>query len=245
MTSLLPPAASAHAAQIDWVLTLVHVFMGVLFVGWSVYFIWVLIRFRRGRSPRARHAGAAGGLATLTEIGVVIVEGVLLVAIALPLWFSRTAAQPADPEAVVVRVVAEQFAWSVHYPGADGQFGETRLDLVTSENPLGLDRQSPAGRDDLVVPGELRLPVARPVVIQLSSKDVIHSFGVPAMRVKQDAIPGLLSPVWFTPIETGRFEIACSQLCGLGHYRMRGFVVVESADEFAAFQAREAELQVR
>lgn len=81
--------------------------------------------------------------------------------------------------------------------------------------------------------------------MQLSSKDVIHSFGVPAMRIKQDAIPGLLSPVWFTPTATGRFDIACSQLCGLGHYRMRGMITVESEQEFAAFLARQAGMQVK
>ena len=245
MTGLLPPSASAHASDIDWVLTLVHLLMAVLFVGWGAYFVWVLVRFRAGRQPRADHAGAKGGFAKLTEIGVVVAEGVLLVVIALPLWFDVTSAQPGAPDAVTIRVVSEQFAWHVHYPGADGQFGETSVDLVTSDNPLGLNRSSPAGRDDLVVPGELHLPVGRPVVAELSSKDVIHSFGVPAMRVKQDVIPGLVSPVWFTPTATGRFDMVCSQLCGLGHYRMRGILVVESEQEFAAFLAAQAGMQVR
>ncbi len=245
MTPLLPPAASAHASEIDWVLTHVHLVMLALLVGWSVYFVWVLVRFRARRQPRADHAGARGGFAKLTVAGVVVAEGFVLVVIALPLWFSRTSAQPDAPDATAVRVVAEQFAWNFHYPGADGEFGDTSVALVSPGNPLGLDRSSPNGRDDLVVPGDLHLPVGRPVVIQLSSKDVIHSFGVPAMRVKQDAIPGLLSPVWFTPTATGRFDIACSQLCGLGHYRMRGVITVESEQEFAAFLARQAEMQVK
>jgi len=245
MTSFLPPAASAHAQEIDWVIAHVHLLMLVLFAGWGVYFAWVLVRFRARRQPHADHAGARGGFAKLTIVGVAVAEGIVLVVIALPLWFSRTSAQPGMPDALAIRVVAEQFAWNFHYPGADGEFGETSIDLVTADNPLGLDRSSPFGRDDLVVPGELHLPVDRPVVIQLSSKDVIHSFGVPAMRVKQDAIPGLLSPVWFTPIEIGRFDIACSQLCGLGHYRMRGIATVESAQEFEAFLARQAAMQVR
>lgn len=245
MTPLLPPAASAHASEIDWVLTHVHLVMLALLVGWSVYFVWVLIRFRARRQPRADHAGARGGFAKLTVAGVVIAEGFVLVVIALPLWFSRTSAQPDAPDAIAVRVVAEQFAWNFHYPGADGEFGDTSVALVSPDNPLGLDRSSPNGRDDLVVPGDLHLPAGRPVVMQLSSKDVIHSFGVPAMRIKQDAIPGLLSPVWFTPTATGRFDIACSQLCGLGHYRMRGMITVESEQEFAAFLARQAGMQVK
>jgi cytochrome c oxidase subunit 2 len=235
-----PPPASSHAAGIDGVMTLVHLLMLVLFVGWSTYFVFALIRFRRARNPRANPDGARGKYALATEIGVVVAEAILLVVFALPLWFDRTSAQPSADNAVVVRVVAEQFAWNVHYPGADGRFGETKIALVTPTNPLGLDRQSPFGKDDIVVLSQLHLPINRPVIVQLSSKDVIHSFGVQAMRVKQDAVPGLVTPVWFTPTVAGQFEIACSQLCGLGHYRMMGVITVESEEAFRRFLADEA-----
>ncbi|HUR20054.1 MAG TPA: hypothetical protein VMZ90_04545 [Vicinamibacterales bacterium] len=236
----LPPQASAHAPDIDFVLTMVHWLMLVLVIGWGTYFVWTLVRFREGAKPAT---GTSGRWALWTEIGVVIAEGVLLVAIALPIWFRQTSASPnADATTVVVRVVAEQFAWNFHYPGADGRFGETRVSLVTSTNPVGLDRSSLFGADDVVTLDELHLPINRPVVIQLSSKDVIHSFGVPAMRVKTDATPGLLSPVWFTPTLAGRFDIACSQLCGLGHFRMKGTIIVESETEYRAFLAAEAAL---
>lgn len=245
MRALLPPPASAHAAEIDVVLVLVHWMMYVLFVGWGGYFLWVLVRFRSGRQPRADHQGAKGRFAFWTEVGVVVAEVVLLVVFALPIWFQRTAAQPSDSTALVVRVVAEQFVWNVHYPGADGQFGQTSLSLLSTTNPVGLDRDSRFGQDDLLALSELHLPIDQPVVIQLSSKDVIHSFGVPAMRVKQDAIPGLVTPIWFTPTVTGTFDIACSQLCGLGHYRMRGTILVESAEAFRRYLAEEAKLQVK
>lgn len=246
----LPPQASAHAAEIDLVLTLVHWLMLVLFAGWGTYFVWVLIRFRerpevaQGDSAAVDQASVPRGRPALwSEIGIVVAEGVLLVAIALPLWFRQTTPPPAsDPAGVVVRVVAEQFAWNIHYPGADGQFGETSVTLVSPTNPVGLDRSSPNGADDLVTLNDLHLPIGRPVEIRLSSKDVIHSFGVPAMRVKQDATPGLLSPVWFTPTLAGKFDIACSQLCGLGHYRMKGIITVESDSEYQAFLAAEAAL---
>ena len=239
----LPPQASAHAPEIDFVLTMVHWLMLVLLVGWGAYFVWALVRFREGAKPAPE---TSGRWALWTEIGVVVAEGVLLVALALPIWFRQTSASPnANPPAVVVRVVAEQFAWNIHYPGADGRFGETKVSLVTPTNPVGLDRSSPFGADDIVTLDELHVPINRPVVIQLSSKDVIHSFGVPAMRVKADATPGLLSPVWFTPTLAGRFDIACSQLCGLGHFRMRGTVIVESETEYRAFLAAEAALLVR
>ena len=243
MSRFLPPAASGHAGEIDFVLTLVHILMLALFAGWATYFIWVLIRFRQRRQPRADAAGAAGRFAFWIEVGVVVAEAVLLVVFALPLWFKRTAAQPSDAGAIVVRVVAEQFAWNVHYPGPDGRFGATSIALVTPTNPIGLDRNSSGAQDDIVVLGQLHLPVGRQVIVQLSSKDVIHSFGVPAMRVKQDAIPGLFTPVWFVPTRTGEFDIACSQLCGLAHYRMRGIITVESDDAFRTFLAEAARQQ--
>jgi cytochrome c oxidase subunit 2 len=235
MSRLIPIAASAHADAIDRITTLVHLLMLVLFVGWSIYFVWVLFRYRRAHQPRAQAAGARGRIAFWTEIGVVVAETVLLVVFALPLWYNRTAAQPREQDAVVIRVVAEQFAWNVHYPGADGRFGETGMSLISPTNPIGLNRRSPFGSDDVTDLGRIHVPVNRQILIQLSSKDVIHSFGVPAMRIKRDAVPGLIAPVWFTPTIPGEYEIACSQLCGLAHFRMRGTIVVESEAAFRAF----------
>ena len=231
---------TSHAAAVDQIMTMVHVLMIVLFVGWGAYFAYVLVRFRSGRQPHAQHHGAKGRAASFVEVGVVVAEAVLLVVFALPLWFERTSARPADPNAVAIRVVAEQFVWNVHYPGADGQFGETSISRIGPTNPLGLNRASPHGKDDIVLLGQMHLPVNRPVIIQLSSKDVIHSFGVPAFRVKQDAVPGLSTPIWFTPTTIGRFDIACSQLCGIAHYRMAGRIIVESEADFRKFLADEA-----
>jgi cytochrome c oxidase subunit 2 len=236
MSRFLPPAASAHAPDVDLVLTLVHALMGALFIGWSIYFVWALVRFRAARQPRADHAGTRGRVTFATEVAVVGAEVILLVGFALPMWFER-AADPAlrGSEATVVRIVAEQFAWNVHYPGEDGEFGVTSAALVSGTNPLGLDRSSMHAADDVVVVNQLHVPVDRPVVAQLSSKDVVHSLGIPAMRVKQDAIPGSRTTVWFTPTVVGQFEIACSQLCGLAHFRMRAIVTVESLEAFRAF----------
>jgi len=243
MRDLLPRAASSHAAAIDGMLDHVHLMMLVLFAGWVIYFAYVLIRYRHGRQPAPLKKGARGRIA-MTVIGAVMVaEAVVLVGDGLPVWFERTRPGNLSGRPTVIRVVAEQFAWNVHYPGADGVFGRTSLDLLSPSNPLGLDRQSPAGRDDIALLSEMHVPVGRPVVIELSSKDVIHSFGVPAMRVKQDAMPGVRSTVWFTPTVQGEFEIVCSQLCGLAHHRMRGTIRVESDDEFAKFLADQAKTQ--
>jgi cytochrome c oxidase subunit 2 len=233
----VPVAASAHAADIDFVLMLVHGLMLVLFVGWTAYFAFVLIRFRSGRQTHANPEGATGRLAFFVEIGIVLAEGVLLIVFALPLWFTRTSSPPTTADIVTVRIVAQQFQWNVHYAGADGLFGTTSLPLISPENPIGLDRRSAGGKDDGVDLNVIHLPVNRPAVIQLSSLDVIHSFGVPAMRVKQDVIPGLFTPVWFTPTRIGRYDIQCSQLCGLGHYRMHGILQVETEAEYQAYLA--------
>jgi cytochrome c oxidase subunit 2 len=145
-------------------------------------------------------------------------------------------------DSTVVRVVAEQFAWNVHYPGADGVFGPTSIRLVNPDNPLGLDRRHPAARDDITTINRLNLPVGKPVIVYLSTKDVVHSFGLPQMRVKQDATPGIVQPVAFTPTLVGEWDIACSQLCGLGHFRMRGVYTIQAQADFDAFLAREAAL---
>jgi cytochrome c oxidase subunit II len=133
---------------------------------------------------------------------------------------------------VIVRVVGEQFSWNIHYPGPDRKFGRTDISKVTADNPLGLDRADPAAKDDITTINQLYLPVDRPALVHLSSKDVIHSFGLYEMRVKQDAVPGMSIPVWFVPTRTGDYEITCSQLCGLGHFRMRGFITIQSDAEF-------------
>ena len=238
----LPVQASAHAAELDHMTVLVHWLMLVLFVGWGAFFIFVLFRFRKGANPRASYEGAKGKVAKGLELGVVVVEAVLLFFYALPAWASRVAEFPAENEAVVVRVIAEQFAWNIHYPGPDGQFGRTEIARVAAENPIGLDRTDPNAKDDIATINQLNLPVDRPVLVHLSSKDVIHSFGLFEMRVKQDAIPGMVIPVWFIPTRVGAYEIACSQLCGLGHFRMRGFVNIQSDADFRGFLAEEAKL---
>jgi cytochrome c oxidase subunit 2 len=230
-------------------IVLVHWLMAVLFVGWGAFFVYVLLRFSRKANPNANYTGAHGKFSKGVEIAIVIAEMVLLVGYAIPAWARRVRQFPSENEATVVRVVGEQFAWNVQYPGADGKFGRTDIKLVTADNPLGLDRSDPDAKDDVATINQLNVPVDRPVLVHLSSKDVIHSFAVYEMRVKQDAIPGLQIPVWFIPTVTTadmrrkvgkpdfEYEIACSQLCGLGHFRMRGFVTVQSAADYQKWMA--------
>jgi len=241
----LPALAASHGGQIDDMLGWIHIFMLILFVGWGGFIAFTLVRFRQSRNPVASYTGVKSHRSTYLEIGVAVVEGVLLFGFAIPLWAARVDRMPPANEALVVQVTGEQFAWNVHYAGPDGKFGRTDVKLIDSQsNSLGLDRNDPNAKDDVTNLNQLYLPVNRPIILRLRSKDVIHSFGVPEFRVKQDAIPGLTIPIWFVPTvtteemrtRTGKpefqYEIACAQLCGLGHYRMRGFVTVQTAEEF-------------
>jgi cytochrome c oxidase subunit 2 len=241
---MFPIQASTHAAEVDHMTILVHWLMLVLFVGWGLFFLFVLFRFRKSANPKASYTGAHGKFAKSTEVAVAIIEIALLVFYAIPAWATRVKAFPAESEAVVVHVYAQQFAWNIQYPGPDGKFGRTDIKLVAADNPIGIDRTDPNAKDDIVTINQLNLPVDRPVLVHLSSMDVIHSFGLYEMRVKQDAIPGLSIPVWFIPNRVGEYEIACSQLCGLGHFRMRGFITIQNAADYKKwYDDQEKELQ--
>ena len=240
-----PPLATTHGAQIDSLIGWVHIFMLLLFVGWGGFFVYVVLRFRKSRHPVASYPGVTSHATSYLEGAVLVIEMVLLFAFSIPLWAARVDHVPSEKEALVVQVTAEQFAWNIHYAGPDGVFGRTDLKLIDLQsNPLGLDRNDPAAKDDVTTLNQLYLPANRPIIVKLRSKDVIHSFGVPEFRVKQDAVPGLTIPIWFVPNVTTadmrsrlgkpefQYEIACAQLCGLGHARMRGFVTVQTPDEF-------------
>ncbi len=218
--------------------------MFALFLFWGGYFVYVLVRFRAGRQPKAIYEGAKASWSKFLEVGIVLFEIVLLVGFAFPLWSQRVSQQPSEQESTRVRVVAEQFAWNFHYPGADGVWGRTDPTLVdAAANPLGLDRQDPAAKDDIHTLNNLYLPVNKPALLYLSSKDVIHSFFLPYMRVKHDAVPGKVVPIWFEPVQAGDSEIGCAQLCGMSHFRMRGFLHVQEQAAYDAWLAEQVPTQ--
>ena len=232
LKKFLPVVASAHGIEVDRVIYGVHLFMFLLFIGWSLYFVVVLFKFRKKKNPKANYEGVHSHISTVVEIGVVVFEAVLLIGFSIPFWAKNVTALPRG-DVIEVNINAEQFAWNIHYPGLDGIFGKTDWKFFDKEsNPMGLDPNDPAGIDDVTTINQLHLPVDKTVLITLTSRDVIHSFFIPVMRVKQDVIPGMRIPIWFTPVKKGSWEIACAQLCGLGHYRMRGFLTVQSLEEF-------------
>jgi cytochrome c oxidase subunit 2 len=243
LNNWMPPDYSAHGHTIDDLIVFTHWLMLILFIFWGGYFLYVLYRFRASRNPKASYEGMKSHWSTWSEVGVAVVEVVLLLGFSIPAW-SRWAKRPTnETNPLELRVVAEQFAWNVHYAGKDGKFGRGDSKFVSTTNPVGLDPDDPAGKDDVVSLNNLHLEVNRDAVIHISSKDVIHSFKLPVMRAEQDAVPGMDVPIHLKPIRTNngeQWEIACAQLCGLGHYRMRGQLFVDSKADFEKWLASQA-----
>ena len=241
----LPPLAAAHGGQVDSLIGWTHIFMLILFIGWGGFFTYCLFRFRRSRHPVADYHGSTSHTSSYLEGAVLVIEMVLLFAFSIPLWAARVddlppqrrcAARPGHRRAVRVERPLRR-------PGRGIRPNGHQAARPPGE-PARTQLNDPAAKDDVTTLNQLYLPVNKPVIVRLRSKDVIHSFGVPEFRVKQDAIPGLTIPIWFIPnvttaemrSRTGKpefqYEIACAQLCGLGHARMRGFVTVQTAEEF-------------
>jgi cytochrome c oxidase subunit 2 len=234
----LPELASSNGQAVDNLMVYVHWLMLALFIGWIIYFGYVLWRFQAARQQKASHEGSKSKVPSYVELAIVAVEAVLLLGIAVPLWAKNVDHFPKPEDSTVIQIVAQQFAWNARYPGLDGKFGRQEMKLVAENNVFGVDPADPNGKDDVQVFNEIHVPVNKPVLVYLSSKDVIHSIKLVAMRVTQDAIPGLRIPFTFTPTKIGRYQIECAQLCGNGHAAMSGgFIVVQSKEDYAAWLA--------
>jgi len=252
----LPINSSSHGHMIDNMIGWVHWLMLLLFVGWGIYLIIAIIKFSEKTNPKADYNGVQSHYSQYAEYGVIIFEAFLLIGLSIPLYSQLKTSLPSNNEVHQIRVIAQQFAWNIHYPGEDGKFGNTDINLVDEEsNPIGLVRDGD-GADDIVTINQMHLPVNQQVMIHLSSKDVIHSFGIPEMRIKQDAIPGMTIPFFFTPTMTSAefldeikgsaregkgYEIACAQLCGNSHYRMKGYVTVDTEEKYNNWLIEQAE----
>jgi len=241
----LPENGSFHGDEVGHLIDVITWFMIVLFVGWTLFFLLCLFKFWHKKNPDASYQGVKNHASTHLEIGVVIIEAVLLLGFALPLWSERTDDfdQAKKENAVRVRAVGFQFGWKFHYAGADGKFGFIDRSLATSQGDHCLDPADPNGFDDFVTT-ELKIPVDRPVILQVTSTDVIHNFSIIPMRIQQDAFPGKDIPMWFTPIKEMETSVVCGQLCGEGHARMVGSLKVIPQKEFNDFIAKQSKTAV-
>ena len=244
----MPEDWSEHGYQIDSIIFWTHVLMLVLFVGWGLFFLYTLVRFNRFANKKANYHGVKSHASSYVEVAIAVVEVVLLVGFSIPVW-AESIEYPAHRRAAEppynVRLHAQQFAWGFHYPGPDGEFGRTDGKFIQAGvDPVGLDQSDAKGHDDLIVTRNLHVPVNVPISMKLTSKDVIHGFSIPNLRVKTDTIPGVMSTVWFKalPQETGPedgtpliSDIACAQLCGVQHAVMKGEVMIETEKDFNAW----------
>ncbi len=237
----LPILASEHGEKMDNLMMYVHWLMLVLLVGWSLFFFYTLVRFRQSRSPRGNYAGVRSHFSNYLEGGVVLAEGILLLAFAIPLWAQAVDKLPNEETSTVIQVMGRQFNWMAHYPGVDGKIGRQDPGMSSASDPFGVDRKGdPAAADDVVVQGNIVVPVGKDVVAHVTSLDVIHSFAITSMRVCQDAIPGMTIPTWFKPIRIGEYKITCAQLCGNSHYGMFGTLKVVSQEDYDRWLAEQS-----
>lgn len=223
------PELASDRGYLDSLYYVILGITGVAYVLFQIALGYVIYRYRGDRpNATSSHWHESHKLELTWTLGTMVIL-VPIVVTGLAYWDRVRGPAPAD--AVTVMAVGAQFQWDFHYPGADGQFGRFDPTLYAIDNQIGLDESDAAAADDWVLTNQLVLPVNQPARIVMRSKDVQHAFFLPNFRVKQDLVPGMTTEVWFTPVKTGNYEIACAELCGLGHYRMRAFLeVMEEAD---------------
>jgi cytochrome c oxidase subunit 2 len=234
----MPENASLHGTSVDLLMRVNLIALGICFLV-SHLLIGIAI-FRRSRKP---HVATTFWMESVPMVLLCLLYAWMAIS-AQRLW-AMNRFEGASPEAMQVEVVGEQFQWYFRYPGEDARFGATRPELAEAAagNPLGLDRRDPSSVDD-IVSSEMVLSVGREVDLTLRAVDVIHGFFVPAMRLKQNTVPGMVLHVHFTPEKVGEYPILCSQVCGLGHAKMQAKLRVVSAAEYADWLAvREAKMR--
>lgn len=225
----LPPCVTVSGEQIDFIFRIIFWLTGAVFVLTQGTYIVYLIKYRRRPGVKAHYSH---GNNTLEIIWTTLPTIIFL---ALAIYSNRVwddIHRPAPENALTIDVSGYQFGWQLRYPGVSGKLSPTDVRLISPQNPFGTDASDPRTAQDVISP-DLVIPVGRPVHVLLHSRDVIHSFYVPEFRLYQDCVPGrTIGWVWFQATRTGDFQLACSQLCGTGHYNMKAPIHVVSEAEF-------------
>jgi cytochrome c oxidase subunit II len=244
---VLGEAASDHGERIDSMIFITLIITAIVFFITQILLFWFSFKYQEKENKQALYYPHNNRLEVIwTVIPAIVLT--ILVGFGLYYWFQITGDAPKD--AVQVEVYGKQFNWEFRYPGRDGVFGKRYYKNIdeTKGNPLGQIWEDPANRDDVYTTGEVHIPVNRPVKLIINAKDVIHDVGLVHFRMKMDAVPGIPTTMWFTPKFTTRqmrekygpdfnYEISCDQMCGSGHFSMRGVVVVESEAEYKIWLA--------
>ena len=185
----MPELASKNGESVDALIVYVHWLMLALFIGWLIYFGYAIWRFRASRNPKADYLGVRNHASNYLELTVAGIEAVLLIGVAIPVWARAVDQFPDARHSTVIYVMAQQYAWNIRYAGPDGVFGRQDMKYISATNVFGVDPNDPAGKDDIQTLNEIHVPVNKPVIVYVSSKDVIHSFKVFAMRVDRTRYP--------------------------------------------------------
>lgn len=227
----LTPLAS-NWKSIDTALDVTMWVCGFFFIALNVFLAFAIWRYRHRKGHRAHYDPESVALERRLTVWTAIGIAALL-APGLIAW-KEFVTVPKD--AAVVEAVGQQWQWGFRFPGKDGVLGTANSRQISPDNPFGLNPDDPFGRDDILVEGnEVHLPRGRPIKVVLRSKDVLHDFFVPQIRARMDMVPGMVTYFWFTPTHTGHFEILCAELCGTGHYTMRGALVIDDEPAFKAW----------
>ncbi len=230
-----PPPINQHGVAYDAQFMRTLVVVGVIFILAQFALGYVIVRFRNDGRGRAQYTHGNNRLETLWTSATALLF-LSLVVMGTKIW-AGVHFDEAPPDAIPIEVLAKQFSWSFRYAGPDGKFGHIDLKLVNDSagNPFGLDDKDPASKDD-IVSASLKVPVGKPILLRMNSRDVIHNFFVRELRMKQDIVPGMEIPIHFQADQIGIYEVPCSELCGLGHFQMRTTMQVMSVADFAAWQ---------
>ena len=233
-----PEAISEHAPALDRQFMITIVVVGIAFTAAEIGLGWVVWNYRDtgSKSDRAIYTHGSNRLEVLWTI-ITAVVFITLGLMGQSVW-AALRLHDAPPGSYSVEVVAQQFQWNFHYAGKDGKYGRTDPQLIDDSalNFVGLDSSDAAGADDAVI-SSLVIPVNRPVELRLRSKDVIHNFWVPQLRFKQDLVPGMEIKVHFTANKVGKYELACAELCGQLHFKMKSYMLVLPEADIQALQA--------
>lgn len=252
MDRMLPQSASKQGEAYDMMFKVTLIVTGIVFFITHVLLFWFAFKYKAIDDRKESYFFAHNNKLELIWTTVPAIVMAVLVAIGLRNWMTVTSPAPAD--AKVIEIVGKQFNWIVRYPGADNVLGKRNFrDINDATNVLGMDDKDPASKDDIVAQnGEMHLVVGKPVKLIIGSRDVIHDVGLPHFRLKMDAVPGITTTLWFTPAITSAemkkisknpnfvYEISCDQMCGKGHYSMRGTIIVETQAEYDAWIAKQA-----
>jgi cytochrome c oxidase subunit 2 len=229
-----PIASNWH--EMDDTLAITFIVTAIFFVGVNLLVAYMVYRFRHRAGRRAGYQPENARL----ERWLIVATSLAIIGLLAPGLFVYAKYVKAPDEALQLEVLGQQWQWRYRFPGASGKLGRSDTGLVSGTNPFGLDPRDPIARDNVLINNnEVHLPLGRPVKVILRSHDVLHDFYVPQFRARMNMVPGMITSFWFTPTRAGRYEVLCAQLCGVGHFNMRGIVVVEEAAQFQAWLAQQ------